>query len=646
VDQVRARDRWRLGLAAGAVLLAAADTYVVVVALPAIMTGVGVGLDRLQRAAPIISGFLLGYTAVLPLIGRLADLAGTGPVFAGCLAAFGTGSVITATAHALPVVIFGRAVQGMGAGGLVPVAMAMVAARWPPDARGLPLGVVGAVQELGSVVGPVYGAGVVAIASWRAIFWINLPVIAVIGTAFLLAGRYRDPAECPNANAAECPNANAAECPNANAAACPNANAAACPNANAAGVARTRRAGRLDVIGPTLATVGTVGLILGLDAPSSLATNATVGQWYSPHTKGAWAPFTTDVVLVSLVLLAVFLLWEYTAPFRVRSVLQLRETSDVLARSDVPGALALAGVLACIVIAFSTADPGKQVVASSAPIVIPLAGLLAVLFWLRQRTAATPLVGKGAFRARPAWGALLVNLSLGGALMAALIGIPLFARATTYPDSETDAALVLIRFLIAVPIGAVAGGALCRARSVAPYVAGLGMALTTVAFATMIRWGSTSLGGGPRPSDAELVLCGLGFGLAIAPINVAILGAVHQGLHAFASALAVVARTIGMLAGLSALTALALRRFYEDQAKIGSPLKLCPNALPQNCAPYTAATNRALLDELHTIFAGAAVCAALAGVLALLLLRTPRRIPPSADDVGTTTLSDPPRSTG
>src|ERR1700746_2609823 len=113
------RDRWRLALAAFGVLLAAADTYVVVVALPSIMDGVGIGIDRLQRATPIISGFLLGYTAVLPLIGRLAHLAGTGPVLAGCLVAFGTGSVVTATAHSLPVVVAGLAIQGLGGGGLV-----------------------------------------------------------------------------------------------------------------------------------------------------------------------------------------------------------------------------------------------------------------------------------------------------------------------------------------------------------------------------------------------------------------------------------------------------------------------------------------------------------------------------------------------
>ena len=66
--------RTLLALASTAVALAAADTYVVVLALTDMMSGVGLGLDNLQRAAPIISGFLLGYIAVLPLIGRLADV--------------------------------------------------------------------------------------------------------------------------------------------------------------------------------------------------------------------------------------------------------------------------------------------------------------------------------------------------------------------------------------------------------------------------------------------------------------------------------------------------------------------------------------------------------------------------------------------
>src|SRR3569833_2140327 len=57
-------------LATLAVLVTASDTYVVVLALPDILTGIGVGIDELQRATPIIGGFLLGYTATLPLLGR------------------------------------------------------------------------------------------------------------------------------------------------------------------------------------------------------------------------------------------------------------------------------------------------------------------------------------------------------------------------------------------------------------------------------------------------------------------------------------------------------------------------------------------------------------------------------------------------
>lgn len=589
---VAREDRWRLALAAVAVLLAAADTYVVVVVLPNIMNGVGLGLDRLQRATPIISGFLLGYTAVLPLIGRIADLTGTAPTFAACLVAFSAGSVITATAHSLPVVVLGRGIQGLGGGGLVPVTLAMVASRWPPDTRGTPLGVVGALQELGSVLGPLYGAAVVAVASWRAIFWINLPVTVVLGGGFWWVGRGTRTED------------------------------------------RTRRGrsarGRRDYVGPGLGVIGAVGLALGLDAPASLATSATWGQLYNPAVGGQWASITTPLVMASLGVLVAALVWEAAAPAGIRPVVPLRGLPGLLRRSDLPGAALLGGVLACVVVVFSSADPSRQVVASSAPIVGPLAVVLAAAFWWRQRRAAAPLLEPGALARRPAWGALLVNLALGGGLMAALIDVPLFARSTVDPGSETAAALVLLRFLIAVPIGAVVGGLLCRNRARAAVIAGSGMALSALAFVGMASWSATALGGGVRLSDVELAVCGFGFGLAVAPVNVAVLGAVDDRHHALASALAVVARTIGMLAGLSVLTAIALRRFYEAEAKIGSPLKLCPTH-PASCPVYDRETNAALLSELHTIFAGAAVCTGAAGVLALVLLRVGRAATRSAD---------------
>ncbi|MGL5862052.1 MAG: MFS transporter, partial [Phycicoccus sp.] len=177
-----------LATASVAVALAAADTYVVVLALTDMMRGVGVGIDELQQATPIISGFLLGYVAVLPLVGRLADLVDRQRVLLGCLAVFVVGSAVTALAVELPVLVAGRVVQGVGGGGLVPATLAIVADLWPPSRRGLPLGVVGAVQEVGSVLGPVLGALVLAVADWRAIFWLNAVAGVMLGIAVAATG--------------------------------------------------------------------------------------------------------------------------------------------------------------------------------------------------------------------------------------------------------------------------------------------------------------------------------------------------------------------------------------------------------------------------------------------------------------------------
>src|SRR3954452_8079359 len=180
-------------LATLAVLVTAADTYVVVLALPDILTGVGVGIDELQRATPIIGGFLLGYTATLPLLGRLADLRGRVPVLVGCLLLFALGSLLTATAATLGPAVAGLGLQGICARGLVPATLALVADRWPPERRSLPLGVVGAVQEAGAVLGPLAGAAVLAVADWRAIFWLNLLLGLALAVGVLVAARGRRP---------------------------------------------------------------------------------------------------------------------------------------------------------------------------------------------------------------------------------------------------------------------------------------------------------------------------------------------------------------------------------------------------------------------------------------------------------------------
>jgi hypothetical protein len=239
-----------------------------------------------------------------------------------------------------------------------------------------------------------------------------------------------------------------------------------------------------------------------------------------------------------------------------------------------------------------------------------------VLFGWHVRRAAEPLVPPGAFAAAPAWGALVVSFFVGSALIAALVDIPIFARITVYPTSQLDAALVLVRLLVALPVGALAGGFLTR-RFDPGLVAAVGMVLATVGFAWMSTWGLTSLS---RPvATVPLVLAGLGFGLALAPVNAALLAATEDAVHGITSALLVVSRMVGMLVGISALTTIGLRRYYAVQVDLPEPTEVCRTGT--QCKAYTSLLKEAGLAQLQTVFVGAAVCAVVAGLAALLVLR-------------------------
>jgi hypothetical protein len=269
-----------------------------------------------------------------------------------------------------------------------------------------------------------------------------------------------------------------------------------------------------------------------------------------------------------------------------------------------------------VVLAFAGADPEVAVLAPAGPwLLLASAGCL-VLLLRHLRRAPEPLVPRGALAARSAWGALAVSFFVGAALVAALVDIPIFARVTVDGASQLDAALVLVRFLVAVPLGALAGGYL-TGRAPAGAVAAAGMLLAFAGFVAMSHWGLTSL---EHPlATVPLVVGGLGFGVALAPVNAALLAATRNDVHGVASALVVVARMVGMLVGISALTTIGLRRYYAVQADLPLPGDVCSSGT--QCAAYTRLLKEAGLTQLHTVFVGAAGCALLAAVLSLLLLR-------------------------
>ncbi len=559
-----------LTVGAIAIGFAAADTYVVVLALPEMMTATGLKIDDLQRAAPIVSGFLLGYVAVLPLIGKIADIRGRVPVLLACLVIFSFGSLITAAGHDLNTLVAGRFIQGVGGGGLIPPILALIGDTWPPEKRGLPLGVVGAVQELGSVLGPLYGAAILAFGNWRDIFWLNL-IIGLILAAVLV--KFRDTETHVPAREPTMPD-------------------------------------RLSIALFFLLWVLTA---LFLYRPDALVSGYWTGLAYLPlvGTYSVSSP-------IALVLIAAFLALIVRSLAAENALFNFRTWRTIAYEIDLLGAALLTLTLGMVVLTFATADHETAGISPLAPVFIPI-GVVALLgFIWRQKTASAPLIARGTLNEKPAWGSILVSLFVGAALIAALVDIPFFARLTIAQNSQLDAALVLVRFLVALPVGALVGGWLLRKISAAN-LTGVAMFLSAASFFVMSRWPADAL----EHTAATLVLlvCGFGFGLAVAPVNDALLASTKEEVHGLASALLIVARMIGMLVGISALTTLGLNAFHKAIAALPPVTTLC-NGEETACAAYANAIRDAGIAQLHAVFSGAMVCALVAGTLGVVLLRT------------------------
>ena len=425
------------------IFIAALDQTVIYGALPDMMLDIQLPVTRLDQASWIVTGYLLGYTFAMPLMGRVSDIYGHGRIYILALGIFMAGSILVALAANLQWIVGARVIQAIGGGAVVPIAMAIAGDIYSGKNRAVALGVIGAAVEAGGALGPFYGAAVAQYWGWKWLFWINLPLGLII---ILVVVLFLKPSP--------------------------------------------RTEGKIDYLNGFLLAAGLALFSLG------------ISQQSGPR------------------------FWVYLPGFIAASL------------------------------------------------------LLFALFGWRSLRESDPLIKLGIFRDGTFSSANITNFLVGGALIIAMVNIPLMSD-TIMGASPLEGGLRLLRLTIMLSLGAVAGGFICR-RWGYRWPTILGLVLSSAGFFLMSRW---TLAIADPQMTIDLAVCGFGFGLVIAPLGTAAMNSVKEEQKGIASSLVVMMRMVGMIIGLSAITAWGMDRFHLMTASmslteiIAAPEKLTQSLL-------------------------------------------------------------------
>ena len=161
------------------------------IAIPSIMSSLGASLNKIQW---VLTGFMITRTVLIPSVGWLGDRLGDRDLFILSTAVFTLGSFLCSVSWNADSLIFFRIIQGVGAGPLIGVAMAIMYEAFPPHERGLALGLFMTGWSLGPFFGPILGGYLTEHVHWRAIFYINIPVglLSIVATFFLFPRKHTE----------------------------------------------------------------------------------------------------------------------------------------------------------------------------------------------------------------------------------------------------------------------------------------------------------------------------------------------------------------------------------------------------------------------------------------------------------------------